>query len=92
MRICIINDFRNTNAVLDYKRFPEAQILDAWIMTNSSEKLPLKVQSICVFFNYTKILETKSKEEAWKKVEELLANYNEWTMSEQEVLRQAIYG
>lgn len=72
-RIAIINDFRNTYACVDYKKFGEdVMILDAWLLSPAHRGYNLRDDDIGIFLNYEQKLRTKSKQEALEFVDKLI--------------------
>jgi hypothetical protein len=86
-RICVINDFRNTTAVLDKLTSPEIEIANMWIVSGPRPDYTSHEHSIGVFLNYKKVLDTKSKTDAFKKIQELVTSPEEL-----EIFKEAIYG
>lgn len=64
-----MNDFKKTLAVVDYKRFPQVKILDAFIVPHENDD---KKPCITIFLNYKIVGQFSKKQEAkdfvWKLV------------------------
>ena len=88
-RIGVINDFRGSTAVIEYKQFGIMKSLQSWIC--SSKNFPHK-KSIGVFLNYQQILDTHSKDEAWGLVQKLISEAPTDLSEESHYLKTAIFG
>lgn len=91
-RICVLNDFRQTHAVLDYKEYGVIKDTHAWIHEGRPFKHIYPRDSITIFLNYDQILDTKEKDAAIEKLVELLDMCPPHARSEYDVLFRAIDG
>lgn len=72
-RIAVLNEFRNNYAFVDFKKFGEMRHWTAGWTAWPHRGYVTKDDRICVFLNYEQLVKTTAKEEALKKVKELIA-------------------
>lgn len=89
IRITIINDFRNIVVVFDYKEFPLMKDIQEYII--SSDKTDNNTNdSIALFLNYQKIMDSKSKDDVWAGLLRLVEESN--IEIDLGLFRQGIFG
>lgn len=88
-RIAVINEIRGTKAVIDYRQYgTEVKQTLSWEVRSPGGE----GSDIMLFDNYTLILSTKSKQQAWEKCMELFKNSPIDITEEKKYFKRAIFG
>lgn len=72
-RIGVLNDFKNTHSFLQFQDYGELKVFDASCTKGTHRGFQKESDSIAVFLNFEKVLDTKVKEQALAMAQDLIA-------------------
>lgn len=87
-RIAVLNDFRNCTAFVDCRKYGETFIYGGCLIGPGTKKRQEPKDSITIFLNYQQVGDFKSKTDAMRFLEKLIAETPKEFVREMEELKE----
>lgn len=90
-RVGVINDFHETTTVVDFQKYGQMQILDAFRVGGQHRGYQVKEDAIHIFLNFKKVATVKSRSEAVSILTKLIASCPKESLSDFEEFKEILF-